>query len=120
MIPTVTLHLAMWFMPESPGWLAQWARRDKALEALAQMHSNNDINDPFVHAELAEIEAKIRWKREHPPPNYVERLVVRDRRRTWLGIGVVGSPSWIMRYFLTLPLAILATSHWCERVSLRL
>lgn len=89
MIPTVSLHLTMWFMPESPRWLAQHDNHEKALQALAQMHANGDVNDPFVQAELVEIESKIQWERMNPPPNYLQMLVGRDRRRTWLGIGVV-------------------------------
>lgn len=89
MIPTVTLHITMYFMPESPRWLAQRDEHEKALHALARMHANGDINDPFVQAELAEIESKIQWERQNPPPSYWQMLVGRDRRRTWLGIGVV-------------------------------
>ena len=91
MIPTVTLHITMYFMPESPRWLAQRDEHEKALHALARMHANGDINDPFVHAELAEIESKIQWERQNPPPSYWQMLVGRDRRRTWLGIGVVST-----------------------------
>lgn len=93
MIPTVSLHLTMYFMPESPRWLAKRDEYEKALRALAQLHSNGDINDPFVQAEMVEIEAKNQWERENPPPGYIEMLVGRDRRRTWLGIGVVRSTS---------------------------
>lgn len=89
MIPTASLHITMWFMPESPRWLAQRGYHEKALQTLARMHSDGDVNDAFVKAELAEIEAKIQWERENPPPTYIEMLVGRDRRRTWLGIGVV-------------------------------
>ncbi|KAJ5691235.1 hypothetical protein N7488_011970 [Penicillium malachiteum] len=88
MIPTVTLHVTMYFMPESPRWLAQRDEHEKALEALARMHSDGNINDPFVQAELAEIEAKIQWERQNPPPSYLQMLIGKDRRRTWLGIGV--------------------------------
>lgn len=94
MIPTVSLHLTMYFMPESPRWLAKRDEHEKALKALAKLHSNGDINDPFVQAELVEIEAKIQWERENPPPSYLEMLIGRDRRRTWLGIGVVRPNSY--------------------------
>lgn len=102
MIPTVSLHLTMYFMPESPRWLAKRDEYEKALRALAQLHSNGDINDPFVQAEMVEIEAKNQWERENPPPGYIEMLVGRDRRRTWLGIGVVRSNT--SKGFLTLVL----------------
>lgn len=117
MIPTASLHLTMYFMPESPRWLAQRDEHEKALHALARLHSNGNINDPFVHAELAEIEAKIQWERQNPPPSYIQMLVGRDRRRTWLGIGVV---SLYCRRGMTdsdFYLAILATSDWCQCVS---
>ena len=84
----------MYFMPESPRWLAKRDEHEKALKALAKLHSNGDINDPFVQAELVEIEAKIQWERENPPPSYLEMLIGRDRRRTWLGIGVVRPNSY--------------------------
>lgn len=117
MIPTASLHLTMYFMPESPRWLAQRDEHEKALQSLARLHSNGDINDPFVHAELAEIEAKIQWERQNPPPSYIQMLVGRDRRRTWLAIGVVSlyfSRGMISSNFY---LAILAASDWCQRVS---
>ncbi|KAJ5212470.1 uncharacterized protein N7498_004116 [Penicillium cinerascens] len=88
MVPTVSLHITMWFMPESPRWLAQRDEHEKALKVLARLHANGDVNDPFVLAELTEIEAKIQWERENPPPGYLEMLFGWDRRRTWLGIGV--------------------------------
>lgn len=51
--------MTMYFMPESPRWLAKRDELEKALEALPRLHSNGDLNDPFVKAELAEIEAQI-------------------------------------------------------------
>ncbi|KAJ5698573.1 hypothetical protein N7462_000578 [Penicillium macrosclerotiorum] len=88
MIPTASLHLTMYFLPESPRWLAQRDDHEGALRALARMHSDGDINNAFVQAELLEIESKIQWEKQHPPPTYLEMLFGRDRRRTWLGIGV--------------------------------
>lgn len=75
-------------MPESPRWLAQRDEHEKALKALAQLHANGDINDPFVRAELVEIESKIQWEKQNPPPSYLKMLFGPDSRRTWLGIGV--------------------------------
>jgi hypothetical protein len=95
------LHVTMWFMPESPRWLAERDDHDKALQTLARLHSNGDVNDTFVKSELAEIECKIEWERQHPPPTYVKMLFGQDRRRTWLGIGVVSSVLSGWRYWLT-------------------
>lgn len=79
----------MYFMPESPRWLAQRDQHEKALQVLARLHSNGDVHDPFVKSELAEIEAKIQWERQNPAPSYFTMLFGPERRRTWLGIGVV-------------------------------
>lgn len=79
----------MYFMPESPRWLAQRDQHEKALQELARLHADGDVNDPFVKSELAEIEAKIRWEKENPAPSYLKMLFGEERRRTWLGIGVV-------------------------------
>lgn len=99
--PTVTLHVTMYFMPESPRWLAQRDNHEKALQTLARLHSDGDVNDPFIQSELAEIEAKIQWEKLHPAPSYIKMLVGPDRRRTWLGIGVVSLPCWGYSYRLT-------------------
>ncbi|KAJ5814850.1 hypothetical protein N7474_006627 [Penicillium riverlandense] len=88
MIATVALHITMWFMPESPRWLVQKDKQDEALQVLARVHSGDDINDPYVQAEMAEIVAKITFEKNHPPPSYFDLLLGTHKRRMWLGIGV--------------------------------
>lgn len=88
MIPTITLHITMYFMPESPRWLVQKDRQQEALEVLARLHAKGDTNDPYVRAELAEIIAKLQWEKRNPPPTYFTMLFGAEARRTWLAIGV--------------------------------
>ncbi|KAL7906438.1 general substrate transporter [Trichoderma velutinum] len=88
MIATVALHVTMWFMPESPRWLVQKDRQEEALQVLAQVHADGDINDPYVQAELAEIVAKLSFEKTNPPPSYFDLLLGTHRRRMWIGIGV--------------------------------
>ena len=88
MVPTIALHITMYFMPESPRWLVQKDRTEEALHALARVHAGGDMEDPYVKAELAEIVSKIQWEKQNPAPSYVQMLFGKERRRTWLGIGV--------------------------------
>jgi hypothetical protein len=89
MIPTIVLHVTMYFLPESPRWLVSQDRQSDALHVLARLHSKGDIENPYVRAELAEIVAKIQWEKSNPPPTYGSMLFGSDARRTWLAIGVV-------------------------------
>ncbi len=87
----------MWFMPESPRWLIQKDRQAEALAVLAQVHAAGDVNDPYVQAEFAEIVAKITFEKTHPAPSYFDLLIGKQKRRMWIGIGVVSSSSLHVR-----------------------
>lgn len=87
MVPTIVLHITMWFMPESPRWLVQKDRQEQALQALARVHSEGNTEDPYVKGELAEIVSKIQWEKRNPAPSYLQMLFGNEKRRTWLGIG---------------------------------
>jgi hypothetical protein len=89
MIPTIMLHVTMYFMPESPRWLVQKDRQQEAQQVLARVHARGDQEDPYVRAELAEIIAKIQWEKSNPPTTYAQMLFGSESRRTWLAIGVV-------------------------------
>jgi hypothetical protein len=79
----------MYFLPESPRWLVQKDRKEEALRVLATVHAKGDENDPYVQAELREISAKIAYEKLHPSPSYWSLLFGEERRRMWIGIGVV-------------------------------
>ncbi|KKA18108.1 hypothetical protein T310_7944 [Rasamsonia emersonii CBS 393.64] len=85
---TVALHITMYFLPESPRWLIQKDRQEEALQVLARVHAQGDVNDPYVLAEFQEITAKIAYEKLHPPPSYWKLLFGEERRRMWIGIGV--------------------------------
>ena len=76
-------------MPESPRWLVQKDRQEEALQVLARVHSGGDINDPYVQADMVEIVAKITFEKTHLPPSYFDLLLGSQKRRMWIGIGVV-------------------------------
>lgn len=87
----------MWFMPESPRWLVQKDREDEALHVLARIHAGGDINDSYVQAEFSEIKAKIASELLHPTPTYLDLLVGPQKRRMWLGVGVVSTDLYYER-----------------------
>ena len=81
----------MYFLPESPRWLASRDRHEEALKVLARLHSKGNVHEPYVQAELKEIVAKIAFERQHPQPSYFQLLFGKEIRRTWIGIGVVSN-----------------------------
>lgn len=86
---TLTLHFTMYFLPESPRWLVQQDRHEEAYLVLAKLHAGGNINDPQVQIELSEISAKIAFEKLEPTPSYFTLLFGSERRRMWIGIGVV-------------------------------
>jgi hypothetical protein len=65
--PAITLSL-VYFMPESPRFLASKGRNGEAHKVLGRYHANNDLNDPLVLQELMQIqgglsqdEESIKW-----------------------------------------------------------
>lgn len=63
-------------------------RDQEGIRVLARLHSRGDIESPLVQAEYAEIHSKLEWERQNEAPGYIDMLFGRERRRTWLGIGV--------------------------------
>ncbi|ORY06727.1 high affinity glucose transporter [Basidiobolus meristosporus CBS 931.73] len=63
-IPAVILFVGMFFFPYSPRWLANKGRKEEALNTLALLHGNGDINHPTVQAEFEAINEAIRYDQE--------------------------------------------------------
>lgn len=78
----------MYFLPESPRWLVTRDRHEDALRVLAKLHARGNTDEPYVQAELREIIARIEYERQHPAPSYFQLLFGKERRRTWIGLGV--------------------------------
>ena len=68
MVPGAILFVGMFFLPRSPRWLAGKDRWEEALQVLANLHGNGDVNHPKVLAEYHEIEEALRFEREEAMP----------------------------------------------------
>ena len=54
-VPAVFLMCGIPFLPRSPRWLAKVGRTEEAIQTLADIQANGNINDPYVVAEWEEI-----------------------------------------------------------------
>ncbi|GIK05141.1 hypothetical protein Aspvir_009243 [Aspergillus viridinutans] len=64
-IPAGILGALILLFPESPRWLMDHDRHQKALQTLAKLHSNNELNDPWVLAEYEQIKSTIQDEKEN-------------------------------------------------------
>lgn len=55
MVPAVLLLCFMFFLPESPRWLARKDRWEEAHKILTLVHGHGDPNSPFVAYEMSDI-----------------------------------------------------------------
>ncbi|OTB09177.1 hypothetical protein M426DRAFT_70955 [Hypoxylon sp. CI-4A] len=70
--PAVILAALILFFPESPRWLIDHDRAEEGLQTLAKLHSNGDVNDPWVQAEFAQIQETISFEHAHEAKSYRE------------------------------------------------
>ncbi|GKT40262.1 lactose permease [Colletotrichum spaethianum] len=62
-IPCIVLPTIYW-LPESPRWLASVGRGEEAKNIIAKYHGNGNMDDPLVTAQMAEIEHAMEVARE--------------------------------------------------------
>ncbi|KAI9273031.1 general substrate transporter [Phascolomyces articulosus] len=84
--PAIILFIGAFFLPYSPRWLVSKGRNDEALQVLAKLHANGDVNSPFVQQEYREIVEQISQERAVAITNYLELFKGNTRRRLILGI----------------------------------
>lgn len=70
-LPALVMFFGLFFVPQSPRWLASKDRWEEALQVLADLHGKGNANAPIVRAEYTEIReavetdmalADVRWK----------------------------------------------------------
>lgn len=72
LVPAVILASLILLFPESPRWLIDHNRPEEGLATLARLHSNGNIDDPWVRAEFDQIQETITFEHEHEAKSIVE------------------------------------------------
>lgn len=67
-LPSLLSLALLPFTPESPRWLISKDRHEEALELLANLHGNGNINDPLVQAEFQEISQTLSYEKSTSNP----------------------------------------------------
>ncbi|KEF58493.1 uncharacterized protein A1O9_06419 [Exophiala aquamarina CBS 119918] len=80
-VPAVFLAALIFLFPESPRWLMDHDRPEKALETLAKLHSHGNTQDPWVMAEFEQIQASITYEHQHEAKSYFELFKSRSAFR---------------------------------------
>ncbi|KAL4812470.1 general substrate transporter [Aspergillus spinulosporus] len=86
MIPAVFLFFALFFMPESPRWLAKKDRWEECHDILALVHAKGNHNDPFVQTELREIREMCDFERANADASYLDLFKPNMINRTHIGM----------------------------------
>lgn len=86
MIPAILLFGALFFLPESPRWLAKKDRWEESLSVLTLVHGHGDPNSPFVAQEMAEIREIVEFERSNADATYLELLKPKMINRTMIGV----------------------------------
>lgn len=85
MIPAILLFLALFFLPESPRWLAKKDRWEESLAVLALVHGHGDPHSLFVTQEMAEIREMVEFERLNADATYLELFRPKMLNRTMIG-----------------------------------
>ncbi|KAF2145430.1 uncharacterized protein K452DRAFT_305453 [Aplosporella prunicola CBS 121167] len=87
-IPAFIILGSLFFFPESPRWLGGQDRWEEALQTLAILHGNGDVQHPAVQAEYLEVREAVRVSRESKDLSIVGLFGPDMWRRTTAGVFV--------------------------------
>lgn len=79
--PAIILGLLILLFPESPRWLMDNGKERDALQTLAKLHANGNVNDPWVMAEYNQIQEAIAAEHELAAKGYKELFTDRSSFR---------------------------------------
>lgn len=88
MVPGVILLVGLFFMPYSPRWLASKDRWEEAIQTLAKIHGNGDVDHPRVLAQYQEIEEALAFERQQAISSYRALVAKGMFKRVLLGVSV--------------------------------
>ena len=86
MIPAILLGLGLFFLPESPRWLAKKDRWEEAKDVLILVHGKGDPDSPWVARELNEIRDVVEFERANSDVTYLELVKPNMINRTAIGV----------------------------------
>ncbi|RKU47312.1 hypothetical protein DL546_002285 [Coniochaeta pulveracea] len=91
-LPAVVLACLILLFPESPRWLLDHGKEEKGLKTLARLHSQGNVDDPWVKAEFAQIQESITFEHEHEAKSYLELFTNRSSfRRLFIACALQAS-----------------------------
>ncbi|KAG2177285.1 hypothetical protein INT43_007942 [Umbelopsis isabellina] len=94
LIFAVGLGTAMYWLPYSPRWLMDKGRTEEALQVLANMRADGDINDPAVRREHKQIHDEILLEHELEIRSYAELFKGTVLKRTIIGLFIQSAQQW--------------------------
>ncbi|AOA63259.1 Glucose sensor or transporter [Komagataella phaffii] len=87
MIPGFILLVGVFFIPESPRWLANHERWDDAVEIIANVVADGDREDPDVHLQLDELQEQVLIDKDAANFGYADLFKKDCRKRTFIGVS---------------------------------
>lgn len=88
MVPAIFLFAGLFWMPESPRWLARNDRWDECQKILSLIHSAKGGNDDFVRLEMEQLRATCEYERTHPEGSFLDLVRPPMLMRTHVGVFV--------------------------------
>ncbi|KAL2833789.1 general substrate transporter [Aspergillus cavernicola] len=79
-VPSVIQIIFIWFIPESPRFLIDKGKPEKALKVLADCHANGDTQDEVIQLQFHEIQETIRLERQFEGNNWLELVRTKGNR----------------------------------------
>lgn len=86
MLPAVLLFCAMFFLPESPRWLARKDRWEDCHAVLTLVHGKGNPDSPLVRQELSDIREMAEFEARNKDVTYWELFTPKYINRTHIGV----------------------------------